>query len=51
MLKGKGMFIWQVQRCGGGNAQQIVAHARAAGITHVQVKVADGPQIFPIDSQ
>ncbi len=51
MLKGKGMFIWQVQHCGGGNAQQIVAHARAAGITHVQVKVADGPRSFPIDSQ
>ena len=47
MLKGKGMFIWKVQHCDGGNAQQIVAHARAAGLTHVQVKVADGVWSFP----
>jgi hypothetical protein len=51
MLKGKGMFIWEIQNCDGGNAQQIVARARAAGLTHVQVKIADGRDRYPYEDQ
>jgi len=51
MLKGKGMFIWEIQHCDGGDGQHIVAHALAAGLTHVQVKVADGPDRYPYADQ
>ncbi len=47
MLRGKGIYIWQVQACEGGNAQQIVAQAQAAGLGHALVKVTDGAASFP----
>ena len=47
MLRGKGIFIWQVQECEGGDAQQIVAQAQAAGLGHVLIKVTDGTSSFP----
>ncbi|NIS79149.1 MAG: hypothetical protein GTO14_02755 [Anaerolineales bacterium] len=42
-LYGKGYFIWQVPRCDGGDPKAIVASAREAGLTHVLIKIADGP--------
>ena len=47
MPKGTGIFIWQVQECENGNAQQIVSRAQAAGLRHVLVKVTDGAETFP----
>lgn len=47
MVTGKGIFIWQVQNCEGGDPDRIVAVARAAGLQHVAVKVADGEYSFP----
>jgi hypothetical protein len=42
-LIGKGFFIWQIPRCEGGNAGAIAAKAVAAGLSHVLIKIADGP--------
>jgi hypothetical protein len=41
------MFIWQVQKCEGGNPAKIVQVARDAGLSHVAVKIADGVYSFP----
>lgn len=40
MLSGKGMFVWQIPRCG--QAQQIADLAALAGFNYVLIKVADG---------
>lgn len=40
--KGKGMFIWNVLACEGGNINSIVSAAELAGLEHVIVKGADG---------
>lgn len=41
-LKGKGYFLWQVLKCDGGDPSRIAARARAARLTHVLIKIADG---------
>ncbi len=41
-LSGKGMMIWKIPSCEGGNATQIASVAKAAGFTHVLIKIADG---------
>ena len=41
-LKGKGYFLWQIPKCDGGDAARIAARAKAAGLTHVLIKIADG---------
>ena len=41
-LRGKGMYIWQLWNCEGGDVGAIAAKATSAGLTHVLVKVADG---------
>lgn len=40
MLSGKGMWIWQVKRCGG--AETIATKAAQGGLTYALVKLADG---------
>lgn len=50
MLKGKGFFIWQVKNCERGDALSIAAKARAANLSHVLLKIADGPQAFGYDN-
>lgn len=40
-LYGKGWFIWQVARCEKGNPVAIAEKARAAGLSHVLIKVAE----------
>ncbi len=42
MLNGKGMSVWKIAACEGGNAQKMVQRAQSAGIRHVHIKVADG---------
>ena len=42
MLRGKGMWIWQVRACERGDVGAITARAVSAGLTHVLVKIADG---------
>jgi hypothetical protein len=45
-LQGKGMWIWQVAQCEGGDVAKIAARAKEAGLTHVLVKVADGRSAY-----
>ncbi len=49
ILKGKGMYVWQVARCERGDAAAIAALARAAKLSHVLVKVADRDVPYNID--
>ncbi len=48
-LHGKGFMIWQIPRCEGGNAEAIASTAQAAGLTHVMIKIADGPYSYNIN--
>lgn len=48
-LQGKGFMIWQIARCEGGNADAIANAAQAAGLTHVLIKIADGPYAYNKD--
>ncbi len=41
-LKGKGYFLWQILKSDGGDAGRIAARAKAAGLTHILIKIADG---------
>jgi len=50
-LVGKGFFIWQVPNCDGGSASKIAAAAASAGLTHVLLKIADGPYAYNINSK
>ncbi|MEN6410338.1 MAG: nuclear transport factor 2 family protein [Anaerolineaceae bacterium] len=45
-LKGKGFYTWQLSQTEGGNAQNIASVARAAGLTHVLLKIADGTATY-----
>jgi hypothetical protein len=42
-LLGKGYFIWQIPNCDGGVPGAIAARAVDAGLSHVLIKIADGP--------
>jgi hypothetical protein len=48
-IQGKGFMIWKVPNCEGGNAANIAAVAKAAGLAHVWIKIADGPYAYNID--
>lgn len=43
---GKGYYIWQIGACEGGNVDQIAATAKAIGLGHVYLKVADGTYAY-----
>jgi len=49
-LEGKGFFTYLLPQCENGDPAAILATAQAAGLSHVLVKVADGPRPFGIDS-
>jgi len=42
-LYGKGFYIWQIPRCDNGDPAAIAARAKAARLSHVLIKIADGP--------
>ncbi len=44
---GKGMYIWQVYSCEGGDPKKIAAACVAAGFRHVYLKIADGRFVYP----
>lgn len=48
-LQGKGFFIWQIKNCDKGNPDAIAAAAKAAGLTHILLKIADGAYPVNID--
>jgi hypothetical protein len=41
-LKGKGFFTWRLEATESGNSARIAAFAKAASLTHVLIKIADG---------
>ena len=48
-LSGKGFFIWKIPDCEGGNPTAIADVAKAARLSHVCIKIADGPYIYNYD--
>lgn len=46
MIDSKGMWIWNLDRCEGGDPGKIVKAAQAAGLGHVIIKIADGVYEF-----
>jgi hypothetical protein len=48
-LTGKGFWIWKIKSCEGGNATAIANEAAAASLTHVPIKIADGPNQYNYD--
>ena len=44
--EGKGMFVWILSRCAGGNMFRLVEKCKAAGIKWVSIKVANGTSIY-----
>jgi len=46
MLAGKWVWIWNWQRCEGGDASRLAARLRAAGCAGALVKAFDGPRWF-----
>ncbi|KAF0108310.1 MAG: hypothetical protein FD146_884 [Anaerolineaceae bacterium] len=49
-LQGKGFFTFILPECEKGAPAAILAAAQAAGLSHVLVKIADGPRPFGVDS-
>ena len=45
-LQGKGMMIWKISRCENGDPNAIANVAKSAGLTHVLIKIADGPYAY-----
>jgi hypothetical protein len=41
-LMGKGYYLWQLPRCDDGDPARIAARARAANLSHILIKIADG---------
>ena len=48
-LTGKGMMIWKIPSCEEGNPSKIASVAKAAGFTHVLIKIADGTYSYNIN--
>jgi hypothetical protein len=48
-LTGKGFFIWKIHDCEGGNPSAIASAAKAAGLSHVLIKIADGMDHYNVD--
>lgn len=42
MITGKGIYIWKIKECEGGNISNIVTLCKNANFSHVLIKIADG---------
>lgn len=49
VLQGKGMMIWKITSCEGGNASAIASVAKSAGLSHVLIKIADHGVVYNYD--
>src|SRR3990167_4762884 len=47
--EGKGMFVWMLSACAGGDPLALAAKAKAAGFSWVALKVQDGTNIYQPD--
>lgn len=50
-LQGKGMMIWKISRCENGDPRAIADVAKSAGLTHVLIKIADGPYSYNVEKE
>ena len=50
MLNGKGFFIWQIPRVEGGNPATIASTAKAAGLSYIIIKIADGINAYNVET-
>lgn len=48
-IKGKGIFIWRIKDCEGGDVTSIADLAQDAGLTHILIKIADGAYSYNYD--
>ncbi|RPI35175.1 MAG: hypothetical protein EHM70_00445 [Chloroflexota bacterium] len=48
-LQGKGFFTWKVANCEAGNTTAIASLAKAANLTHILVKIANGSATYNVD--
>lgn len=48
-LEGKGFYLWKIHQCENGDAAAIAQRAKATGLSHVLIKVADGPKAYNVD--
>jgi len=48
-IQGKGFYIWRIKDCERGNANNIASTAKAADLSHVLIKVADGAYTYNYD--
>lgn len=48
-LEGKGYYIWKIHNCEGGDINAITRRAIDAGLSHVLIKIADGPRAYNVD--
>jgi hypothetical protein len=48
-LQGKGFMIWKIPSCEGGSPSQIASESKAAGLTHVLIKIADGISAYNVN--
>jgi len=48
-LEGKGFFIWQIPTCEGGDVNKIATEAKAAGLSHILIKIANGIYTYNYD--
>lgn len=48
-LEGKGIFIWKIKNCEGGDVGAIADLAVEAGLSHVVIKIADGAYAYNYD--
>lgn len=46
MLQGKGMYIWKLKDCEGGDPAVMAQEAKNAGLSHVLIKILDGPWFY-----
>jgi hypothetical protein len=51
MIQGKGMSIWRIEACEGGDANLIVQRAKAVGLKHVHIKTGDGMNPFNVQTK
>jgi len=48
-LEGKGMYIWKIRSCEGGDVDRIASLAQQAGLSHILIKIADGGYSYNYD--
>lgn len=49
VLNGKGMVIWNIRNCEGGNPSLIVSMAQTAGLKNIFIRIADGANDCNVD--